>query len=80
MMPQVVEFDDVTKNNYEHTNLGSRLREIGKSQLVEKLQETCKLPSLKSEPQNLTRTSNRFSKHVMFIPIHAIDLFPNHVF
>ncbi len=37
MMPQVVELYDVIKQNYEHTNLGSRLREIGKLQLVEKL-------------------------------------------
>jgi hypothetical protein len=49
MMPQVVELNDVIKQNYEHTNPGFRLRKIGKSQLVEKLQEICKLPSLKCE-------------------------------
>jgi len=37
MMPQVVELDHVIKQNYEHTNHGSRLGEIGKSQLIEKL-------------------------------------------
>jgi hypothetical protein len=79
MMPQVVELDDVIKQNYEHTNPGFRLREIGKSQLVEKLHEICKLSSQKCKEQNLKRTSDKFSKDVVSIPIHTIDLFPSHV-
>jgi hypothetical protein len=58
----LVELDDVTKVFNEHTNLSSKLREIGKSQFVEKLQETCKLPSLECEQQNLARTFDRFLK------------------
>jgi hypothetical protein len=34
MMPQHVELDDVTRVFYEHTNLSSKLREIGKTQLI----------------------------------------------
>jgi len=79
MMPQAMELDDVTKSFYEHTNLGLRLKVIRRSLLVEELQKTCKLPSPKSEQQYLARTSNRFSKLVMFIPIHTTNLFPNHV-
>jgi hypothetical protein len=39
MMPQHVELDDVTQVFYEHTNLSSKLREIGKTQLIQKLKE-----------------------------------------
>jgi hypothetical protein len=75
-----VELDDVTKVFYEHTNLGSRLKEIGRWQLVEEIQKTCKLPFPKCEQQNLTTTYDRFSKFVMFTPIHIANFSPNHVF
>jgi hypothetical protein len=39
MMPQHGELDDVTQVFYEHTNLLSKLREIGKTQLIQKLKE-----------------------------------------
>jgi hypothetical protein len=39
----LVELYDVTKVFNEHTNPSSKLKEIGKSQLVEKLQETYRL-------------------------------------
>jgi hypothetical protein len=47
MVPQVMELDYVTKVFYEHANLSSKLKEIGKSQLVEELQETWRLSSSK---------------------------------
>jgi hypothetical protein len=76
----LVVFNEVTIIFYEHTNLGSKLKRIERSQLVEELQETCKLASLECEQQNLAKTSNRFSKLAMLIPIHIIDLSQNHTF
>ncbi len=51
-----VELDGVTKVFYEHTNLRSRLKEIGRWQLIEKIQEICRLPFPECEQQNLART------------------------
>jgi hypothetical protein len=53
MMPQAMELDDVTNFFYKHTNLNSKLKEIGRSQLAEELQETWRLSSLECEQQNL---------------------------
>jgi len=63
-----------------NANLSSRLREIARSQLVEELQETWRLSSLECEKQNLTITYEKFLNSIVFIPIHTIDLFPNHAF
>jgi hypothetical protein len=65
---------------YKHTNLNSKLKEIGRSQLAEELQETWRLSSLECEQQNFVSTSDKFSKPTMFIPIHITNLSPNHVF
>jgi hypothetical protein len=70
-MPRAMELDDVTKVFYKHTNPSSRLKKIRISQLVEELQESWRLPFLECEQQN-ARTSNRFSKLTMCIPIHTI--------
>ncbi len=43
MMPQATKLDNVTKKIYEHTNLSSKLKEIGRSQLAKELQETWRL-------------------------------------
>lgn len=40
MMSQHVELDDVTQVFYEHTNFSSKLREIGRTQLIQKLKES----------------------------------------
>ncbi len=77
-VPQAMELDDVTDVVYEHMNPSSKLREIGRSQLVEELQETWRLSSLECEQQNLASTFNKFSNSIVFIPIHTIDLFSKH--
>jgi len=38
---------------FKHTNLNSKLKEIGRSQLAEELQESWRLSSLECEQQNL---------------------------
>ncbi len=48
--------------------------------LVEELQETWRLSPLECEQQNLTSTYEQFLNCTVFIPIHTINLFPNHAF
>jgi hypothetical protein len=75
----LVELDDVTKVFNEHTNHSSRLREIGKSQLVENYK--------KLAGYHLQNVNNKILqghliglKNFMFILIHIANLFPNYVF
>jgi hypothetical protein len=57
-----------------------KLREIGRLQLAEELQEIWRLSFSKCEQQNLASTYDKFLEHVLFIFIHIADLSPNHGF